>query len=100
MITMEDCIAYCELTEEEILAIAEHEHIPEMNAIAYAEHLMRMKDGSDKVYQIIVDDIREAQKRKDMVHVKTLLHVLHHFLRSHPEAMPKVHPWSRAQAAA
>jgi len=28
MLTIEDCIGLSELTEEEILAIAEHEHIP------------------------------------------------------------------------
>ena len=28
MITLEDCIAFCGLTEEEVLAIAEHEHLP------------------------------------------------------------------------
>jgi len=32
MITLEDCIALCGLTEEEVLAIAEHEHVPEMAA--------------------------------------------------------------------
>jgi len=30
MLTLQDCIELSELTEEEILAIAEHEHIPEM----------------------------------------------------------------------
>jgi hypothetical protein len=32
MITLEDCIAFCGLTEEEVLAIAEHEHRPEIVA--------------------------------------------------------------------
>jgi hypothetical protein len=36
MITLEDCIAFCGLTEQEVLAIAEHEHIPEMAASALA----------------------------------------------------------------
>ena len=27
MITLEDCVAFCGLTEEEMLAIAEHEHV-------------------------------------------------------------------------
>ena len=36
MITLEDCIAFCGLTEEEVLAIAEHEHVPEMAASALA----------------------------------------------------------------
>ena len=34
MITLEDCIGMCGLTEEEVLAIAEHEHLPEVAAAA------------------------------------------------------------------
>ncbi len=30
MIPLGDCIGMCGLTEEEILAIAEHEHLPEV----------------------------------------------------------------------
>ncbi len=30
MITLEDCIGFCGLTEEEVLAVAEHEHLPEV----------------------------------------------------------------------
>ena len=36
MITLEDCIGLCGLTEEEVLAIAEHEHLPEIAATADA----------------------------------------------------------------
>jgi hypothetical protein len=43
---------------------------------------------------MIVDDIRQAQLCGDRQHVLTLLHVLHHFLKSHPEAKPSSHPWS------
>jgi hypothetical protein len=34
MLSLEDCLALCELTEEEVLAIAQHEHIPEIAARA------------------------------------------------------------------
>jgi len=94
MLTLEDCIAFCDLTEKEILAIAEHENMPEIAAAAYGQYLMNDVDGAERIRQMIVDDIRLAQKRGDRSHVQTLLHVLHHFLRSHPEAVPKVHPWS------
>lgn len=93
MITLEDCLGFCDLTEEEVLAIAEHEHMPEMAAIAYAQYLARKEHGSEDICRMIVDDIREAQRRNDGAHVRTLLHVLHHFLRSHPEAIPERHPW-------
>jgi len=95
MISMEDCLAFCDLTEEEVLAIAEHEHTHEMIAIAHAQYLEHKKGGMDTVFKMIVDDIRAAQRRNDANHVRELLHVLHHFIRSHPEAAPKGHPWSK-----
>ena len=93
MITLEDCIAFCDLTEEEVLAIAEHEHMPELAAIAYGQFLFNKEHGIENIFKIIVDDIRTAQHRNDRQHVQTLLHVLHHFIRNHPEAAPEQHPW-------
>jgi hypothetical protein len=94
MLTLEDCVAFCGLTEEEVLAIAEHEHIPEIAAAAFAEYLANQEHSTEKIRDMIVDDIRAAQARDDKEHVLTLLHVLHHFLRTHPEARPEQHPWS------
>ncbi len=95
MITLEDCVGMCGLTEEEVLAIAEHEHLPEIAAAALAEYLLSQEHGSEAIRDMIVDDIRRAGlqgKKRDVV---TLLHVLHHFLKTHPEARPPVHPWSK-----
>lgn len=94
MITMEDCIAFSGLTEEEILAVAEHEHISGSAAVTLAQYLSRQDGGFDKVGVMIVDDIKAAQSQKKMGHVQELLHVLHHFLKAHPEAAPSQHPWS------
>ena len=43
MISLEDCIALCGLDEEQVLAIAEHEHIPEIAAAALADYLLHKK---------------------------------------------------------
>ena len=94
MITLEECVAFCGLTEQEVLAIAEHEHIPEIAATSLAEYLSHQEHGAEKVRDMIVDDIRASQARNDKEHVVTLLHVLHHFLRTHPQARPLQHPWS------
>jgi Rad3-related DNA helicase len=94
MITLEDCVAFCGLTEDEVLAIAEHEHLPEIAAAALAEYLTQQEHGTEKIRDMIVDDIHASQARRDKGHVVVLLHVLHHFLRTHPEACPKQHPWS------
>jgi hypothetical protein len=95
MITLEDCICFCGLTEKEVLAIAEHEHLPEIAATAFANYLLLQERGTEKVRDMIVDDIRQAQLRGDKQHVLNLLHVLHHFLKTHPEAQPLQHPWSK-----
>jgi hypothetical protein len=94
MITLEDCIGMCGLTEEEILAIAEHENLPEVVATALAQYLLSCDHGEEIVRDMIVDDIRQAQSSGSKEHVLTLLHVLHHFLMTHPAARPSEHPWS------
>ena len=53
MITLEDCLGLCGLTEEEVLAIAEHEHLPEIAATALAGRL------ANKGYQTAGKDSRE-----------------------------------------
>lgn len=94
MITLDDCIGLCGLTEEEVLAIAEHEHLPEVVATALARYLLCSEHGSEMVRDMIVDDIRHAEATGDKTHTLALLHVLHHFLKTHPEAKPAQHPWS------
>src|SRR4026208_1603912 len=65
MLTLEDCLALCELTEEEVLAIAEHEHIPEMTALELGNYLVHAPDGEMRIKSIIRDDIAEARARGD-----------------------------------
>jgi hypothetical protein len=65
MISLEDCVALCGLTEEQVLAIAEHEHLPEIAATALAQYLLKREHGMEKIRDMIVDDIRRAQQRQD-----------------------------------
>ena len=85
MITLEDCIAFCGLTEAEVLAIAEHEHVPEIAAAALAAYVLKQRRGADKIHCMIVEDIRAALRQGDRKHVSELFAVLRHFLESHPE---------------
>ena len=84
MLTLEDCIEMSDLTEEEVLAIAEHEHIPAIAAAAMAHYLVHRPDGEMCVKVMIKDDIREALARGDKVHALTLKLVLRHFIGQHP----------------
>ena len=90
MITIEDCIALSELSEPEILAIAEHEHVPEMIAVEMGNYLLHSPTGETCIKRMILDDIREAQQRGDMKHVAKLKLVLRHFTESHKGAPLKL----------
>lgn len=88
MLTIEDCIALSELTEEEILAIAAHEHIPEMAAVELGNYLLHTAAGELRVAAMIRDDIDNARKSGDLRRAALLRHCLKHFLRDHPGRSP------------
>jgi hypothetical protein len=46
MLTLQDCIELSELTKEEILAIARHEHIPEIAALELGHYLVQTPEAS------------------------------------------------------
>lgn len=83
MLTLEDCIGLSELDEEEILAIAEHEHIPEMAAVEMGNYLCHTPEGERRIRRMIVDDIRAARERGDTHHVAVLKTVLKHYVAEH-----------------
>lgn len=85
MISLEDCIALCGLTEDEVLAIAEHEHVPEIAAATLARYLLDQSRGPEEIRTMIVDDIRIALREKQSQHAAELLSALRHFLHEHPE---------------
>lgn len=85
MISLEDCIALCGLSEDEVLAIAEHEHVPEIAATTLARYLLDQSRGPEEIRAMIVDDIRTALREKQSLHAAELLSALRHFLHEHPE---------------
>lgn len=83
MLTYEECLAMSDLTEEEISAIAEHEHMDTMIAMALGHYLVT-HDGEQKIREIILDDINEARKAGDAAKERVLRGVLQHFVTTHP----------------
>ena len=83
MLTYEDCLGLCELTEDEIRAIAEHEHLPEIVALELGNSLIRGPDGELLVSRMLIEDIRAAQQRGDLVHASKLKRTLRHFIEQH-----------------
>jgi hypothetical protein len=84
MITFQDCLALSDLTEEEIDAIAEHEHLPEIVAAELGNYLIHRPGGINHIWSMIRDDIAAARLRGDQRHAHRLGLVLMHFCRKHP----------------
>jgi hypothetical protein len=85
MISLEDCIGLCGLDEDEVAAIAEHEHIPEIAAAALASCLAKQPHGGEIVRTMIIDDIHKALDEGRVRHAAELFMALRHFLEHHPE---------------
>lgn len=86
MISYEDCAAMCGLDKDEIDAIAEHEHVPELAAAALGNYLLHKAGGEAEIRHILVEDIRAAVAENRLAHAAELLMALRHFINDHPDA--------------
>jgi hypothetical protein len=85
VLTLQDCIALSDLTEEEIDAIAAHEHLPEIVAAELGNYIVHSPDGVPMLKAIIQDDIQAAEQHGDHQRALRLRLVLRHFIQTHPE---------------
>lgn len=83
VLSLDDCIALSDLTEEEVAAIAEHEHIPAIVAAELGNYLVHCPDGVPRLKRMIIEDIEAARHRGDLDHCLKLRLVLHHFIKNH-----------------
>ena len=85
MLSLEDCIALCELTEEEVLAIAQHEHIPEIVGAELGNYLLHSPQGALRIKAMIRDDLAAAAALGDRPRALALKLLLCDFVLRHPE---------------
>lgn len=85
MLTFDDCLRVCPLTEDDINAIAEHEHMPCMVALELANYLVQTPDGCRRIRAMILDDIVAAERTGNVAHALALKATLRHFVETHPE---------------
>jgi hypothetical protein len=74
MISLEDCIAFSGLNKDEVEAISEHEHIPEIAAAALANYLLKQPHGGKAIRTMIIDDIHKALEAGRVRHAQELFH--------------------------
>ena len=85
MLSYEDCVELSDLTEEEITAIAEHEHLPEIAALEMGNYLIHTPEGIPMIKRIILDDIEEERRGGHNEKALQLKLVLKHFIDTHPK---------------
>jgi hypothetical protein len=85
MISYQECLDFSDLTEEEVAAIAEHEHIPDAAALELGAYLLGKADGISTIAGMIRDDLNAARAHGDVARVVRLRRALAHLLARHPE---------------
>ena len=89
MLTYQDCVELSDLTEDEIEAIAQHEHLPEMAALEMGSYLVHTPEGIPMIKRIILDDIEDARRHGHTEKSLQLKLVLKHFVDTHPNSPAK-----------
>ncbi len=89
MLNLKDIIGMCDCTEEEIAAVAMHEHVPEAVASELADYIIHGEDGVPTLRAIIKDDIEEARRKGNHEQAAHLREVLKHFIARHPLYLEK-----------
>lgn len=84
MLTYDECLEMSDLTEEEIEAIATHERMDPIIAMALGHYLVT-HNGEPMIRQIILDDIEDARRSGNQDRERLLCSVLQHFIATHPE---------------
>lgn len=83
-LTFEDCVGLCDLTETEVLAIAEHERIPAMAAVQLGDYLVQTAEGESRIKAMIRDDIATAAGAGDRLRALALKSVIRDYILRHP----------------
>jgi hypothetical protein len=86
MLTYEDCLGMVDLTQEEVEAIAEHEHCHDIIALELGNYLVHTPEGQPRIRRMILEDIETAEARGDASHSAKLKLVLQRFCARYPAA--------------
>ena len=84
MISVVDICGMCGLDLEQIEAIGEHEHLPDVAAAALAAYLLHHNHGLEQIRDMIVDDINRALVDNQTAHAAELLMALRHLYEQNP----------------
>lgn len=84
MLSIRDCLDYCDLTDDEIELIAEHEGIPDAAAAQMACGLVQTGEGVLIITRYMQDLIERANARGDLDKAQRAARLCEQFMADHP----------------
>jgi hypothetical protein len=84
MLSMRDCLDYCDLTDDEVSLIAEHEGIPDVAAAQVACGLVQTAEGVLLITNFMLDLIERANEEGDCAKAERAKSLCAQFMADHP----------------
>ena len=84
MLSIRDCLDYCDLTEEEVSLIAEHEDIPDAAAAQVWCGLVQTPEGVMVLTNFMLDLIERANACGDTRKAERAASLCARFMKDHP----------------
>lgn len=91
MLTLQDCIAFSGLTPEQLEAVADYKHLPDVVAAEWAEGALETPRGCKEVEAMLLLEIEAACAHGDQVCAARYRHGLEEFLKAHSRNVQNVH---------
>lgn len=84
MLSIRDCLDYCDLTDDEVALIAEHEDIPDAAAAQIACGLVQTPEGVLLLTRYMADVVQRAERRGEREKAERMRKVCARFEKDHP----------------
>lgn len=84
MLSIRDCLDYCDLTDEEVALIAEHEEIPDAAAAQVCCGLVQTPEGVMVLTNFMLELIERANACGDVRKAERAASVCARFMNDHP----------------
>jgi hypothetical protein len=88
MLTLRDCLDFCDLSEDVVEAIAEHDHLPPILAAELATCLAAAPGGMHVIHRYMCDNAAASAHRGDGGRQERRTGTLARFEADHPEVRP------------
>ena len=88
MLSLQECIDFSDLSEDEIEAIAEHEQVPEIVAAEIGNTLLQTRSGVCLIKLYLLENLERARSLGHFEKARQLDVLYRRFDREHPGADP------------